>query len=80
MRRAFRPYHFKNGESTYYGYGWGVGTYKGHTIAEHNGGINGFFAEVMRLPADKVYIAILSNVENPPMAPDDLAFSIATVK
>ncbi|MCB0127097.1 MAG: DUF3471 domain-containing protein, partial [Caldilineaceae bacterium] len=61
-----------------YGYGWGVGTYAGEPIQDHNGGINGFYTEVMRLPADKVYIAILSNLENPAVAPDELAFDIAT--
>ena len=53
-----------NGLATGYGYGWEVGDYAGHTIIAHNGGINGFSTQIMRLPNDKVYVAILSNDEN----------------
>ncbi|MCL4861940.1 MAG: beta-lactamase family protein [Caldilineaceae bacterium] len=77
LRRAFKPYVLKNGQSTGYGYGWVMGNYEGHPIAEHNGGINGFHTQVMRLPADKVYVAILTNMDNPPVDLGDLAFSIA---
>ncbi|MEZ4735044.1 MAG: serine hydrolase domain-containing protein [Caldilineaceae bacterium] len=79
LRPMFKSVVLKNGQAPGYGYGWGVGTYAGHPIQDHNGGINGFYTEVMRLPADKVYIAILSNLENPAVAPDELAFDIATL-
>lgn len=77
LRRAFKPYALRNGQSTGYGYGWVIGNYEGHPIVEHNGGINGFHTQVMRLPADKVYVAILTNMDNPPVDLGDLAFSIA---
>ncbi|MEZ4869518.1 MAG: serine hydrolase [Caldilineaceae bacterium] len=79
LRRMFKSVVLTNGQTPGYGYGWGVGTYAGHPIQDHNGGINGFYTEVMRLSADKVYIAILSNLENPSVAPDELAFDIATL-
>lgn len=79
LRRAFKPYTLRNGQSTGYGYGWVIGNYEGHPIAEHNGGINGFHTQVMRLPADKVYAAILTNMDNPPVDPGDLAFTIVAM-
>jgi len=79
LRRMFKSVVLTNGQTPGYGYGWGVGTYAGEPIQDHNGGINGFYTKVMRLPADKVYIAILSNLENPTVAPDELAFDIATL-
>ena len=79
LRRMFKSVVLMNGQTPGYGYGWGVGSYEGDPIQDHNGGINGFYTEVMRLPADKVYIAILSNLENPTVAPEDLAFDIATL-
>lgn len=79
LRRMFKSVVLTNGQAPGYGYGWGVGTYEGNPIQDHNGGINGFYTEVMRLPVDKVYIAILSNLENPSVAPDELAFDIATL-
>jgi hypothetical protein len=79
LRRMFKSVLLTNGQTPGYGYGWSVGAYAGHPINDHNGGINGFYTEVMRLPQDKVYIAILSNLENPAVAPDKLAFDIATL-
>lgn len=79
LRRAFQAYSLENGQSTGYGYGWVIGNYAGHTIAQHNGGINGFSTQVMRLPDDKVYIAILSNGESRAPVLGSLAFQIATL-
>lgn len=79
LRRAFQPYTLKNGQTPGYGYGWGIGAYAGHPLHEHNGGINGFTTQVLRLPADKVYIAILTNLDSWPLDLGDLAFTIATL-
>jgi CubicO group peptidase (beta-lactamase class C family) len=63
-RRAFTPYLLRDGSSTGYGYGWGMGVLKGHPSAAHGGGINGFSAFVLRLPDDKVYVAVLANSDS----------------
>jgi hypothetical protein len=76
---VFKAYTLKNGQSSGYGYGWSIANYEGHPIAQHDGGINGFNTIVMRLPADKGYIAILTNNGNNPVSLNDLAFTIATL-
>jgi D-alanyl-D-alanine carboxypeptidase len=59
--RAFTPYKLANGNDTHYGYGWSTDAYDGHAIIRHNGGIFGFVSEVVRLPNDHVYVAMLTN-------------------
>jgi D-alanyl-D-alanine carboxypeptidase len=63
-RRIFTPYRLKSGKPTGYGFGWQIGTFEGHPVYEHGGGIHGFSAYVVRLPEDRVYVAVLSNCGN----------------
>lgn len=63
LAKAWTGYTLKNGTPTGYGYGWGVGTYEGHKVILHDGGINGFVSSGVRFPEQKVYVAILSNNE-----------------
>ena len=44
-----------------YGYGWNIGTLAGHKLFAHGGSIPGFTAQSLRLPDDKVYVAVLTN-------------------
>lgn len=60
-----------------YGFGWGIRDYKGRKLIAHGGGINGFSTYAMRFPEDKLYIAVLCNVENPIKRPEILAGQIA---
>ena len=57
----WKPFHLKNGASTYYAYGWGISAYEGHPVVAHGGGINGFTCYVLRMPEDRVYVAVLTN-------------------
>ncbi len=75
--RVFTPYVLKDGHDTGYGYGWGLTQYEGHRIQEHSGGINGFFAHVMRLPDDRLYVALLFNCGSPAVDGSFLALKIA---
>jgi CubicO group peptidase (beta-lactamase class C family) len=61
--RAFTPYKLANGNDTHYGYGWSTDAYDGHSIVRHNGGIFGYVSEVVRLPDDHVYVAMLTNTD-----------------
>jgi CubicO group peptidase (beta-lactamase class C family) len=63
-QRIFTPYHLTSGKSTGYGFGWQIGTFDGRPVYEHGGGIHGFSAYVIRLPQDRVYVAVLSNYSN----------------
>jgi hypothetical protein len=55
------PSRLAGGRSVGYGLGWGVSEYEGRVVLEHGGGIHGFQAYVLRMPADRVYVAVLAN-------------------
>ena len=76
---AFKSYKLKNGDDTQYGYGWLVSQYEGQVVIEHAGGINGFTTGGIRIPDEKVYVAVLTNCENPETAPDMVAFKLAAL-
>ena len=44
-----------------YGYGWFIGSYKGHYRADHGGNIDGFTANIALYPTDDLGIVVLSN-------------------
>lgn len=60
-KRAFTPYVLNNGKPTDYGYGWQVRKFQGEEMIEHGGAINGFHTQGMRLPASRIYVAVLTN-------------------
>jgi CubicO group peptidase (beta-lactamase class C family) len=62
LAKVFASYELASGNHTNYGYGWSIGRYEGRAVQEHGGGIFGFRAHVVRIPADGVYAAVLSNV------------------
>lgn len=59
--RAWAPYRLINGRSTKYGYGWGISDVAGIPSIEHGGGINGFTTIGVRVPSERIYVAILTN-------------------
>lgn len=61
LRRAWTPYLLKNGKSVKYGYGWLVTDLAGMSSLEHGGGINGFTTIGVRVPQERIYVAILTN-------------------
>ena len=61
LRRMWTPARLPDGTETRYGYGWIVWRWNGHAVVEHGGGINGFQSANMRLPDDRIYVAVLSN-------------------
>jgi D-alanyl-D-alanine carboxypeptidase len=79
LERAWTPYRLKDGRSTGYGYGWGIWQYEGHRVIEHEGGINGFATSGMRLPDDRVYVAVLSNCPGLESSPSGLALKLAAL-
>jgi hypothetical protein len=79
LERAFQSATLKNGQATGYGYGWEIGNYEGHVFSEHNGAINGFSTQMMRLPSDNVYVAILTNCDSCRGSLGTLAFTIAAL-
>lgn len=48
-----------------YGYGWGIGQFRGTREISHNGGLNGFLSNLLRLPEQSFTVVVLVN-ECPP--------------
>ncbi len=61
LRKAWTPYRIKDGRSTKYGYGWMMSEIAGMPSIEHGGGINGFTTIGVRVPSERIYVAILTN-------------------
>jgi len=61
LKRAWTTSKLNNGKATNYGYGWSIGSYEGHSMIEHSGGIPGFASYAIRMPNDRVFVAMLTN-------------------
>lgn len=61
LKRAWTPFVLNNRKPTKYGYGWYMSSIEGSRTIEHGGGINGFVTDAIRLPDEKVFMAILTN-------------------
>jgi D-alanyl-D-alanine carboxypeptidase len=60
-RQAFTSCSLPQGAPCHYGYGWNIGTLAGHKMIHHGGSIPGFTAQALRLPEDKLFVAVLTN-------------------
>lgn len=79
LDQARKPYVLKNGEATGYGYGLAISTLRGLKSVEHGGGIHGFSTYAISLPAERVYVAVLSNSDSPATDPGYLAKKLAAL-
>lgn len=79
LQRAWTPYRLADGKELHYGYGWGLHTYQGSTWIEHGGGINGFLCQAIRLPQEKLYVAVLTNTTAPKTGPSEVANRAAAI-
>jgi D-alanyl-D-alanine carboxypeptidase len=77
LKRAWTPAKLTNGKLTHYGFGWGINSYEGHTTIEHSGGVNGFATGALRMPDDRVFVAVLTNKDS--ASPIGIVFKIATL-
>jgi CubicO group peptidase (beta-lactamase class C family) len=50
-----------------YALGWGVESYRGHTLIQHSGGIDGFSSLTTFLPDDNIGIVVLTNKSSCPV-------------
>jgi hypothetical protein len=64
LELAHTSWRLTNGKEIGYGFGWEIGNIQGSKAVKHNGVVNGFFTDVAYLPAEKVFVSILSNYEN----------------
>lgn len=61
---ASTPVELTDGQTFMYGLGWLLPKIRGVQSMEHNGGIDGFFSQVIRVPEHNVYVAVISNAEH----------------
>jgi CubicO group peptidase (beta-lactamase class C family) len=78
-KQVFTAYRLADGKSTNYGYGWDVGSLRGVPSIAHGGNINGFATYAVRIPQEKVYVALLTNSEDGMAAPSMVASKAAAV-
>ncbi len=76
-KRAFSDYVMSNGQGAHYGYGWSLGQLEGSPMIAHGGGINGFSTFALRLPNEKIYVAVLTNSDSGIARPEVLASRLA---
>lgn len=77
--KAFTPYRLADGSSCSYGYGWEVCTLQQQPMLAHSGGINGFMTCALRLPEDKLFVAVLSNADFGVVDPEYIAQKIGAI-
>ncbi len=79
LKRAWTPAKLTNGKPTHYGFGWAINSYEGHTVIEHGGGINGFSTYALRMPEDRVFVAVLTNKDSGGPGPARVVLKIAAL-
>jgi D-alanyl-D-alanine carboxypeptidase len=77
-RRMWTPVRLPDGRDTRYGFGWMIWSREGNRVVEHGGSIHGFQTANLRLPDDRIYVAVLSNCGGC-ADPRALALSAATL-
>lgn len=55
------PTRLNDGKTREYGFGWELGTLRGHRFVSHGGGIHGFSTYILRLLEDKLTVIVLIN-------------------
>lgn len=78
-QRAFTEYKLADGRGSGYGYGWEIGKLQGLDMAAHGGSTNGFSTYVLRIPQEKLYVAVLSNAEYGVVQPDVVGSKAAAI-
>jgi len=63
-RQMWTPVQLSNGTSYPYGFGWELGSIRGHRLVHHSGGIPGFRSEFARFPDDHLSIIFLANLDD----------------
>ena len=79
LEQMWTAFTLNDGKSTNYGYGWAVATLRGRRSIEHGGGIPGFSTFALRVPEDRVYVAVLCNSDNPKTSPGYVAKRFAAI-
>lgn len=79
LEKIFSPSTLRNGEPTAYGYGFRISKLRGRRVIRHGGWILGFHSHGLRLPDERLYVAILSNALGSGANPATVATKIAAL-
>lgn len=77
LRKAFTPAVLNDGTPTGYGFGWEINRRFGLEFLEHPGAWAGFRTNIVRCPARRFFIAVLSNVAQ--LDPAEIAKEISRI-
>ena len=69
------PEKYKELGAPSYGQCWVVTAYRGHKLVWHNGGIDGFNAQLAMLPNDNLGLVVLTNIGGSPL-PDLIQYNV----
>lgn len=78
LREAFAPARTRDDTPVNYGFGWGLGRYRGTSFVGHGGETDGFVAQLTHFPQLDFTVVLLSNYEDLP-APFAIANAIAGI-
>lgn len=76
-KQAFTPCTLPAQAPCTYGLGWIIGTLNGNQTIAHGGDIDGFNAQLVRLPEHKVFVAVLANGERNVLNSERIAYKAA---
>lgn len=62
FEQMYAPTKLNDGETHPYGFGWAVGSYRGHKVLSHGGGTAGFTTTIQRFVDDGVTVIVLTNL------------------
>jgi len=79
LEKAWTAHELPDGSSTGYGYGWSIGEREGRRVVHHDGDIDGFAADGILFPEQRLFVAILTNSEVDERRPGRLASRIAAL-
>jgi len=73
--QMWTPVKLNDGTSFPYGFGWELGSFRGHKLVHHGGGMSGFRAEFARFVDDRLTIIILMNLDD--VDKDSILYGVA---
>ena len=61
LEEMWTPVKLNDGKTHPYGFGWALGSVRGHRVIEHGGAWQGFKAHISRYPDDKLTVVVFAN-------------------
>lgn len=77
LKEAFTPGRLNDGTATKYGFGWVVNRALGYDTLKHGGAWLGFRTYILRFPAERFTVIVLSNLAQ--FEPDKIAIEISRI-